>query len=61
MPPGLPATATAPMRHVPAIVAACMLAGAAAWLCAGGEPAPAGLRTFALLTFAVAAFSGPIR
>ena len=49
------------MRHVPALIAACALAGAAAWLCTGVEPAPAGLPTLALMTFAVAAFSGPIR
>ena len=48
------------MRHLPALIAAGALA-AAAWLCAGGEAASAGLPALALMTFAVAAFSGPVR
>jgi hypothetical protein len=49
------------MRHLPALIAAGALAAAAAWLCAGGEAASAGLPALALMTFAVAAFSGPVR
>lgn len=49
------------MRQVPALIAAAALAGAAAWLCICGEAASAGLPSLALMTFAVAAFSGPVR
>ena len=49
------------MRHLPALIAAGALAGAAAWLCAGAEAGQAGLPTLALMSFAVAAFSGPVR
>ena len=49
------------MPRTPAIIAACALAVLAAVLgaCAGAHPP--GPPTLALLTFAVAAFSGPLR
>ena len=49
------------MRHVPVIIVAATLAAATAWLGVGGEAASSGLPSVALMTFAVAAVSGPIR
>lgn len=55
-----PVTATDTMRHAPAIIAACALAAAALVVRPWLDAPSAGLPTLALLTFAVAAFSGPV-